>query len=125
MEFAYALFLQGDYEQAKRHLDRLANLDLGIRAPDRNLLDARTLEQMGDLDAALIAYEKALSGSRGEETHCRYAALLEKAGRADEAKRVYEDILRRARRAPGHYRRAEREWISTAQRALYRIEHPS
>jgi hypothetical protein len=125
LELSYALFLQGNYEQAKENLDRLANIDLGIRAPDRNLLYARTLEQMGDVEAALTAYEKTLPDSRGEETRCRYAALLEKAGRVEDAKHIYEEILRRTKRAPGHYRRAEREWTTTARCALRRLEHPS
>ena len=54
-----------------------------------------------------------------------YAALLEKAGRVADAKHIYEEILRRTKRAPGHYRRAEREWTTAARRALQRLEHPS
>ncbi len=122
LELSYALFLQGNYEEAKKQLDRLGGLDLGIRAPDRNLLYAQTLEQLGDADAALVAYEAALPQSRGEETRCRYATLLEKAGRSEEAKEVYQDILKRAKRSPGYYRRTERDWIIKARLSLDQLE---
>ena len=125
LELSYALFLQGKYEEAKEHLDCLGTVDLGIRTPDRNLLYARTLEQIGDVDASLVAYEATLPQSRGEETRCRYAALLEKAGRTEEAREVYQDILRRAKRSPGYYRRSEKDWINTARRALDQLEHTS
>jgi hypothetical protein len=121
-ELSYALFLQGSYEEARQHLERLGSVDLGIRTADRNLLYARTLEQLGDVDASLVAYQATLPQSRGEETRCRYAALLEKAGRTAEAKEVYEDILKRAKRSPGYYRRTERDWIIKARLALDQLE---
>lgn len=124
-ELSYALFLQGKHEEAKEYLERLGELDLGIRTPDRNLLYARTLEQMGDVDAALIAYQATLPESRGEEARSRYATLLEKAGRTEEAVAVYQDTLRRAKRSPSYYRRTEKEWITTARHALDRLERRS
>jgi hypothetical protein len=121
LEFSYALFLAGDVEQAKQHLDQLSEERLGVRAPERNLLYARTLEQLGDVDAALVAYEAVLPRSSGEEARCRYAGLLEKAGQTDKAKDVYRDILRRAKHSPAYYRRAQHAWINAARQGLDRL----
>ena len=96
---------------AKQHLDALGTERLGGRAPERNLLYARTLEQLGEVDAALVAYEAVLPRSSGEEARCRYAGLLEKAGQPDKAKDVYRDILRRA----------QSHWINVARQCLDRV----
>jgi hypothetical protein len=122
LELSYALFLQGSYQEAKEQLDRLETVELGIRAPDRDLLYARTLEQMGDVDASLIAYEKTLPQSRGEEARCRYAMLLEKVDQTEKAGEVYQEIVRRAKRSPGYYRKTEKKWINNARRALDRLK---
>jgi hypothetical protein len=120
LELSYALFMRGSYDEAKQLLERLGQVELGIRTRDRNLLYARTLEEMGDVDAALGAYEVALPQSLGEETRCRYAMLLEKAGRMEEAGQIWLEIVKRARRSRSAYRRSERQWITMAQRALER-----
>jgi hypothetical protein len=122
LELSYALFLNERYEEAKEHLERLGQAELGVRTPERNLLFARTLEQLGDIDAALVAYEATLPQSSGEEARCRYAVLLEEAGRTDQAEDVYRDIVRRAKHSPRYYRRAEKLWINAARQALDRLE---
>lgn len=121
LELSYALFLGGNFEEAKQYLDRHEESQHGVRAPERNLLYARVLEQLGDVDAALVAYEAVLPRSSGEEARCRFAALLEAAGQADKAKDIYRDILRRAKHSPGYYRRAQHEWINAARHALDRL----
>jgi hypothetical protein len=120
LELSYAFFLQGSYDEAKQHLERLGEVELGIRTRDRNLLYARTLDEMGDVDAALAAYEAALPQSLGEETRCRYATLLERAGRMEDASEIWLEIVKRARRSRSAYRRSERQWINMARRALDR-----
>jgi hypothetical protein len=121
LEMSYALFLGGRYEEAQQHLSGLGEAELGVRTPERNLLYARTLEQLGDVDAALVAYEAALPQSSGDEARCRYATLLEAAGQADKAREIYQDILRRAKHSPGYYRRAQKPWIDAARQALDRL----
>ncbi|HUT90874.1 MAG TPA: tetratricopeptide repeat protein [Thermoguttaceae bacterium] len=120
LELAYALFLSGAYEEAKQRLEQLDEAELGIRAPERNLLYARTLEQMGDVDAALGQYERIVRQSSGEETRCRYALLLEKAGQTEKAREAFGEIVRRARRSPRYYRRAQKPWIDVAKQHLGR-----
>jgi len=121
LELSYALFHKGNFEEAKGLLGRLIEAELGTLAPERDLLYARTLEQLGDIDASLVAFEAILRKSTGEETHCRYAMLLEKAGRTDEAREVYIEIVKGARRSPAYYRRAQKQWITTARQAIDRL----
>ena len=118
LELAYALFLSGDYEEAKQKLEELAEANLGIHADERHLLYARTLEQLGQVDAALEQYEAIVRRSSGEETRCRYALLLESAGQTEKARELFHEIVKRARRSPRYYRRAQKAWIQVARQHL-------
>ena len=120
LELAYALFPSGAYEEAKSRLEQLGQHDLGIRGPERDLLYARTLEQMDDVEAALAQYEAIVRQSSGEETRCRYALLLEKAGKTGEAQQAFREIVKRANRSPRYYRRAQKPWIDVAKQHLSR-----
>jgi hypothetical protein len=44
--------------------------------------------------------------------------MLERIGRRDEAFAIYARIVKESSRAPGHYRRENREWIRTAKAKL-------
>lgn len=118
LELAHALFLSGAHQEAKERLDQFDPAEWGIRAPERNLLYARTLEQLDDLEAALAQYKSILRQSSGEETRCRYALLLQRTGQAEEARLVFHEILARARRSPRYYRRDQRPWIDLASQNL-------
>jgi hypothetical protein len=120
LELAYALFLSGAYEEAKQRLQALGEANLGIRAGERDLLYARVLEESGDVDAALEQYAGIVRQSSGEETRCRYALLLEKAGRTEEARQAFTEIVKRANRSPRYYRRAQKPWIDVAKQHLGR-----
>ena len=48
----------------------------------------------------------------------RYAQLLQAQGQRAEAQKVARELLDQARIAPGHYRRAQRDWLDAAQRLL-------
>jgi hypothetical protein len=83
---------------------------------EAQLLYARTLEALGRDGEAAREYEHLVTHAPGEEVRCRYALLLQRSGRVLEALGLYKEILSRSRRAPGHYPRQEREWITIAQR---------
>lgn len=87
-------------------------------AKGTGLLMARTLEHMGDLEGACREYEAILPDSVGEEVRCRYALLLQKLGRDDDAKAAFEEILRKVKVSPRFYGKAQREWIQIAKREL-------
>ena len=52
----------------------------------------------------------------GAEAAVRYAQLLKAQGRTDESRTVARDLLEQARIAPAHYRKAQRDWLDSAQR---------
>jgi hypothetical protein len=118
LELAYAYFLNGSYDEAAARLEALGEDKLGIRSRERNLLYARTLEQLGDIEEALQVYETVVKQASGEEARCRYAMLLERSGQPEKAREVYYEIVTRARRSPRYYRRQQKQWIDIARHNL-------
>jgi hypothetical protein len=82
------------------------------------LLIARVLEHMNDLAGACQEYAEIVHHSIGEEARCRYALLLKKLGRNDEATAAFEEILRNVKVSPRYYRRTQRPWIQVAKQEL-------
>ncbi len=118
LELAHAHFLGGNHGQARELLARLEEIGPNHRQLERRLLLARTLEQMGDEERALAEYAAIVRQSSGEETRCRYALLLSKTGRKEQADEVFREIVKRSRRSPRYYRRAQKEWIALARQNL-------
>lgn len=108
----------GDPASARATLEALIRANPDFRSADGHLLYARCLEDLGEDDAALAEYEVLARGYPGEEARLRYGRLLRKHGRADEARGVFDDILKRAKIAPRYYRRKEQSWIDAARREL-------
>jgi len=79
------------------------------------LLHARALEGDGATDAALAEYQVLASRGVGDEARCRYAQLLERVGRRDDARAIFGAIVKDARRSSRHYRRDQRPWIRAAE----------
>ncbi|HTW33116.1 MAG TPA: tetratricopeptide repeat protein [Rhizomicrobium sp.] len=115
---ARARFLAGDGAGAQAALDALKKTDPSFMTADENLLYARALELQGKDQEALAAYRKVAPVFPGQEARCRYAMLLQKVGRADEAQEHFREIVKSLDGAPGHYRRAQREWGNIARAAL-------
>jgi hypothetical protein len=108
----------GDYAAARATLEALMKANPQFRSADGHLLYARCLEQLGEHDKAIEEYDVLAQSYPGEEARFRYGSLLMKCGRRGDARGVFEDVVKRARLAPGYYRRKEQEWISAAQREL-------
>jgi len=51
----------------------------------------------------------------GEEGRWRYGALLKRLGRGEDARAVFQRMLRNAERQPSHYREAQRDWLKLAR----------
>ncbi|MDE2136446.1 MAG: tetratricopeptide repeat protein [Gammaproteobacteria bacterium] len=115
---AQAQFAQGDPRSARTTLDELIARNPDFRSPDGHLLYARALEAEGNVAKALEEYRTLAPGYPGAEASVRYAQLLKAQGEAAESQRVARELLERARIAPGHYRRAQREWLDAAKRLL-------
>jgi hypothetical protein len=115
---AQAQFGKGEARTARETLDELIRQNPEFRSPAGHLLYARALEAEGNVAKALEEYRVLAPAFPGAEASVRYAQLLEKQGRRAEAQTVARELIEQARIAPGHYRRAQRQWLQAAQRLL-------
>jgi hypothetical protein len=84
------------------------------------MIYARSLEMQGrDADAA-EEYARLVPYFAGEEARTRYGMLLDKLGRADEARAMFQQVVKNLDGAPGRYRQAQKEWGDIARAALKR-----
>ena len=115
---ARAQFQAGDGAGAQASLDALQKADPSFVSADAHLLYARALELQGKDNEALDEYKRLVRYFPGEEVRCRYAMLLQKTGALDEARPLFAEIVKSLDGAPGHYRRAQKEWGNIAKAAL-------
>jgi hypothetical protein len=115
---AQAEFALEDYAGACTTLDRLRAAHPDLNCPEGHLIYARSKEQQGQVEQALIEYAALVGYYPGEEARCRRALLLQKTGRVAEARAMFEDVVRSVDRASKIYRRAERDWYEVARRNL-------
>jgi hypothetical protein len=113
---ARAQFGGGDPAAARATLDEAIHMNPGFRSPEGHLLYARALEAEGNIQKALAEYQVLSTSYPGAEAAVRYAQLLKAQGRVEESRTVAKDLLEQARIAPAHYRKAQRDWLDTAQR---------
>ncbi|MGC1729877.1 MAG: tetratricopeptide repeat protein, partial [Steroidobacteraceae bacterium] len=108
---AQAQFAGGDAPGARTTLDALIRYNPDFRSPAGHLLYARALEGEGNAEKALEEYRVLAPSYPGAEASVRYAQLLAARGQREAAQKVARELLEQARIAPGHYRRAQREWL--------------
>jgi len=94
-KLARSLFLNDRPQEALSVLDALPKVTAQSDTDRVGLLRARILEELGRTDDALALYSDVMERLPGDEARCRYAALLLKAGRKAEARRVLEDVEHR------------------------------
>jgi hypothetical protein len=111
---AKARLLAADFAGALSDLDTLRVHNPDYQSEEAHLIYARALDGAGRDDDALAEYTALVAYATGEEARCRMALLLKRMGRVEQAKTVFAEVLRRARHAPKHYRRLQREWIDLA-----------
>jgi hypothetical protein len=115
---ARAQFALEDYKGTCATLDRLRAAHPDLDSPEGHLLYARSQEQQGELEQALIEYAALAAYYPGEEARCRLALLMQKIGRVAEARILFEQVVRSVERASKLYWRAERDWYEVARRNL-------
>jgi hypothetical protein len=115
---ARALFGQGDIVSARNTLESLRRANPDYVSPEAQLLYARSLEEVGDVTGAVREYAAVAGSYPGQEARCRYAMLLEKLGRKDEARRLYEEIRQAIDYGPRQVYREQRQWYDIARRHL-------
>ena len=116
--YAYAQFAANDPVGARTTLDHLIEKNPEFKSPDGHLLYARALEGEGNNEKALAEYATVVGYYAGAEACVRYASLLRRSGQQALARETLQALLDRAKYAPGHYRRAQREWLDEAQKEL-------
>jgi hypothetical protein len=115
---AQAQFAAQEFGAARSTLERLIEHNPEFKSADGHLLYARTLESLDALDEAEHEYAAVAPGFPGAEARLRHALLLKRRGKAAEARRMLQELLDGAKLAPGHYRKAQAEWLDRAQREL-------
>lgn len=118
---AEAQFGHEDFVASKITLERLTTENPHFKSAEGHLLYARTLENADTAEDALEEYAAVSVYFAGAEAKCRFATLLEQEGQNEQALELFEDIVVSAELAPRHYRRAQREWISTAKDGVKRL----
>lgn len=116
--YAHAQFAAGQPAAARGTLDDLIRKHPDFRSPDGHLLYARALEGEGDHEKALSEFAALSEYYPGAEAGVRYAKLLKQLGKATEARETLQALLERARYAPAHYRKAQRDWLDQAASEL-------
>ena len=111
---ARSLFAAGDAAGARRTLDDLIAKNPDFKSAEGHLLYARALESEGDFEKALSEYATLADYFPGAEASVRYAKLLKRQGHAAQAQQILKGVLERAKYAPPHYKRAQREWLDEA-----------
>ena len=101
-----------------RTLDDLIRKNPEFKSADGHLLYARAVEAEGDMAKALSEYATLSEYYPGAEAGVRYARLLNKSDQRPLAQQTLKALLDRAKFAPAHYRKAQREWLDEAHREL-------
>jgi len=116
--YAHAQFEAGDPAATRRTLDELIQKNPQFKSADGHLLYARAVEAEGDMAKALSEYATLAEYYPGAEAGVRYARLLNKSDQRPLAQQTLKALLDRAKFAPAHYRKAQREWLDEAHREL-------
>lgn len=115
-ELCRALYEAGRLDEAREVFEQLRRST--APTPEHLLLSARIYEDAGDVENALREYAGLTGRGTGEEARCRYALLLQRVGRHDEAAALFDGIVRHARLSSPLYRKTEKPWIDIAEREL-------
>jgi hypothetical protein len=107
----------GTYREAQAVLDQLEKTDARFRPEEAALLRARTLEGLGETEAALSEYESVAERYVGLEPRCRYAMFLKRLGFTAQSNHVFKDLLEHAKRFRPNLA-SEQPWIDAARRHL-------
>ncbi|HQQ62764.1 MAG TPA: tetratricopeptide repeat protein [Pseudomonadales bacterium] len=120
---AEACFGLQDWQAAQDTLDHLRKANPDFQSQDGHLLYARILEARGSVDAAVHEYEALVRYYNGPEAKCRYGLLLQKTGKAAEARQMFAEVVAAARHHRKHFQRLHGEWLKLAEQELKPPQH--
>lgn len=111
-------FEQGAAEETVSLLDLLERKNPEFRSAEGHLLLARALEQAGAKERALQEFRSVATYFPGVEARYRLAMALAASGNETESQAELEQILKDARLAPAHFRKAQAHWLRKCRAAL-------
>jgi hypothetical protein len=114
---ARALVEQGAWDDAHDAVERLRRDHPCHKPNETRLLHARVLEGRGETESAAGEYRELVPAFVGLEARCRYGQLLERLGRRDEARAVFDAAVTQAKRNPSPIE-AEARWAAVARDRL-------
>jgi hypothetical protein len=112
-----ALVEQGAWDDAAQAVAQLRKDDPCHRPNEVRLLRARVLEATGETGTALGEYRELVDAFTGLEARCRYGLALERLGRLDAARAVFEEVLAQAQRNASPIE-SEARWAKLARERL-------
>lgn len=115
---ASALLQARQFDEAASLAQGLRESHAAFRVNDVRLVLAKSMEAMGRVEDALSEYGVLADTYPGEEGRWRYGALLARAGHVEQARNVFQGMLRNAERMPEYYRDAQREWLALARQSI-------
>ena len=108
----------GDAAACLETLHKLDEVQPNLRNQEAHLMLARALEATGRTAEALEEYEAVSRYYAGFEARSRYALLLLKQGRADQARDLFSEVVRASGVRRVAVTPADKEWIKIAKTNL-------
>ncbi|HET6756908.1 MAG TPA: tetratricopeptide repeat protein [Burkholderiales bacterium] len=115
---AQTLVLVGEFDEAEEIARSLRETEQTFRPGEVQMVLAQALEGLHRFDEALVEFKLLAESYPGEEGRWRYGALLKRLGRSEEAREVFQRMLRNAERMSRHHRDAQNKWLSLAKENL-------
>ncbi len=112
---AKARFESQDFTGARQALDELIAANPDYKSAEGHLLYARSLESVGELDAARTEFAALAQYYPGPRAKLHYVRLLRKLGETEMARAMLDDLLITADHAPAFYRKQYQDEIKQAQ----------
>lgn len=116
MTLAQAQFGCGRFQEATATLEHLKEKNPKFENADGHLLFARSLEAQGRSDEAGAEYAAVANYYPGAEARVRYGLFLQQQGDHNQAKRVFQEVVRSLDKAGKVFIRDQREWYDIAKR---------
>jgi hypothetical protein len=117
-QIAYANFSVGDYVKTKEALLAMPKAPQKFDNQECHLLYTMTLQKLGEKNEALADYERLIPSYIGEQARCRYALFLKESGKGEEARKIFEQIVKKCNLSPAFYRRDNKIWFETSKNEL-------
>jgi hypothetical protein len=108
----------GDAQACLDTLHKLEEVQPSLRNQEAHLLLARALEATGHAKEALEEYDAVSRYYAGYEARSRYGLLLLKQGRAQQARELFQEVVRASSARPVAVTPSDKEWIRVARANL-------